>query len=258
MRILGIAGLILALAIVGYLVASYLQGAGSAQQALRAVPGAPATGPVDPTKRGLEQRLGRPPHRVGGRQPHLAAPPAVGGVAEQRVAGLGEVDPDLMRPACLREYLEKSKTIQALKSFPSCDRYSPFSCPSGHPFPPTRVSPNGRVNETFILDELSIDKSEIDFIDGAGFKLFSQLMKSFVIFGNDHDSRSILIQPMDNSRPQDTVDPSEVFTMIKKGVDQCARRISVGGMNDHSRRLVNHDQRRVLIKNIERKRLGLE
>ncbi len=57
MRILGIAGLVLALAIVGYLVVSYLQGAGTAQEALRAAPGAPARGPVDPTKRGLEQRL---------------------------------------------------------------------------------------------------------------------------------------------------------------------------------------------------------
>ena len=57
MRILGIAGLVLALAIMGYLVVSYLQGAGSAQEALRTVPGASPGGPVDPTKRGLEQRL---------------------------------------------------------------------------------------------------------------------------------------------------------------------------------------------------------
>jgi hypothetical protein len=57
MRILGIAGLVLALAVMGYLVSSYLHEAGTAQDALRTVPGAPATGPVDPTKRGLEQRL---------------------------------------------------------------------------------------------------------------------------------------------------------------------------------------------------------
>jgi hypothetical protein len=57
MRILGIAGLVLALAIVGYLVSAYLRDAGTAQDALRSVPGAPAAGPVDSTKRGLEQRL---------------------------------------------------------------------------------------------------------------------------------------------------------------------------------------------------------
>jgi hypothetical protein len=60
MRILGIAGLVLALAIVGYLVVSYLGEAGRAQDALRAVPGSAGGGEgqaVDPTKRGLEQRL---------------------------------------------------------------------------------------------------------------------------------------------------------------------------------------------------------
>lgn len=61
MRILGIAGLVLALAIVGYLVVSYLHEGTQIQETLQAVPGAPAASqpgqPVDVTKRGLEQRL---------------------------------------------------------------------------------------------------------------------------------------------------------------------------------------------------------
>ncbi len=39
MRILGIAGLVLALAIVGYLVVTYLEGTRDSQKALRALPG---------------------------------------------------------------------------------------------------------------------------------------------------------------------------------------------------------------------------
>lgn len=61
MRILGIAGMVLALAIMGYLVVSYLQQGSTTQELLRGVPPAPgASQPgqaVDPTKRGLEQRL---------------------------------------------------------------------------------------------------------------------------------------------------------------------------------------------------------
>jgi len=61
MRILGIAGLVLALAIVGYLVVSYLQEGTKIQETLQTVPGAPGANrpgvPVDVTKRGLEQRL---------------------------------------------------------------------------------------------------------------------------------------------------------------------------------------------------------
>jgi len=57
MKVLGLAGLLLALAILGYLIVGYLGEAGKAQHALQAVPGATPGGPVDVTKSGLEQRL---------------------------------------------------------------------------------------------------------------------------------------------------------------------------------------------------------
>jgi hypothetical protein len=62
MKILGIAGLVLALAIAGYLVVSYLQEGTKIQETLQTAPGASGAGgrptqPVDVTKRGLEQRL---------------------------------------------------------------------------------------------------------------------------------------------------------------------------------------------------------
>jgi uncharacterized protein YoxC len=61
MRVLGVAGLVLALAIVGYLVVSYLQEGTKIQKTLQSVPGTPAATqsgqPVDLTRRGIEQRL---------------------------------------------------------------------------------------------------------------------------------------------------------------------------------------------------------
>lgn len=61
MRILGIAGLVLALAVLGYLVASYLKEGTKIQETLQTAPGSPGPGqpgqPVDLTKRGLDQRL---------------------------------------------------------------------------------------------------------------------------------------------------------------------------------------------------------
>lgn len=57
MRVLGLAGLVLALAIIGYLIVGYLGEAGKAQDALQTIPGANPGGPADVTKRGLEQRL---------------------------------------------------------------------------------------------------------------------------------------------------------------------------------------------------------
>ncbi len=57
MRILGLAGLVLALAIVGYLVVGYLGEMGKTQDALQTMPGSQPGQPADVTKRGLEQRL---------------------------------------------------------------------------------------------------------------------------------------------------------------------------------------------------------
>jgi 3-methyladenine DNA glycosylase Mpg len=63
---------------------------------------------------------------------------------------------------------------------------------------------------------------------------------------------------MHNARPQDAINTGEVFTMVKKGIDQCAGRISISRMNDHTWRLVNYNERWVLIKNGKRKGLCLE
>ena len=61
MRILGIAGLLLAVAMAGYLIVTYVGEVGRAQDALRTGPGGPTGAergqPADLTKRGLEQRL---------------------------------------------------------------------------------------------------------------------------------------------------------------------------------------------------------
>ena len=57
MRILGLAGVVLVLAIVGYLIVGYLGEAGKAQDALQALPGSVPGRPADVSRRGLEQRL---------------------------------------------------------------------------------------------------------------------------------------------------------------------------------------------------------
>jgi hypothetical protein len=57
MKVLGLAGLVLALAIVGYLILGYLGEIGTAQDALQTLPGGRAGQPTDVTKGGLERRL---------------------------------------------------------------------------------------------------------------------------------------------------------------------------------------------------------
>jgi type VI protein secretion system component VasK len=56
-RVLGLAGVVLALAILGYLILEYLNEAGTAQEALRSLPPTGSAPPADVSRRGLEQRL---------------------------------------------------------------------------------------------------------------------------------------------------------------------------------------------------------
>lgn len=57
MKILGLAGLVLALAVLGYLISGYLGEIGKAQDALQTLPGSQPGQPADVTKGGLERRL---------------------------------------------------------------------------------------------------------------------------------------------------------------------------------------------------------
>ena len=78
---------------------------------------------VDREAPGVERlpahRLGRPPDRVVRLEPRLAPPPAVGGVGEERVARLGEVDADLVGPAGLQRHLEQRRPVAEAPPAPS-------------------------------------------------------------------------------------------------------------------------------------------
>src|SRR4030042_2184092 len=103
-----------------------------------------------------------------------------------------------------------------------------------------------------------MDNSQIDLINSSVFKLFYQMLESFVIFRGDHHPGGILIQSVHDARSQDTVNPGEVLTMMKKGIDQCARRVSISGVNNHHRSLIHHNDGRVLIEDGERKGFWVE
>lgn len=172
------------------------------------------------------------------------------------MARRGEMDPDLVGPTCLGEDLEEGETIKPFDHLPSGDGHPSLFGASGHSFSFTRMSSNRRIDQAFILAELTIGDGQIDLFHCAVFELLGQLMIGLIIFGNDHHARRILIQTMDDPRPQGSINPAKVFTMMEKCVDQRAGRVSSGWMNDHSWRLIDDNDRRVLIEDVEGKRLG--
>ena len=84
------------------------------------------------------------------------------------------------------------------------------------------MSSDGRVDQTFLFAELTIGDGQICLLYGPILKLFGQFMVSLVIFSNDHYSRCILIQTVNDTRSDDTIDPSKILTIIEERIDQGA------------------------------------
>ncbi len=89
------------------------------------------------------------------------------------------------------------------------------------------------------------------------------IIEVFLIFCDEHHARSILIQAVNNTWPQYTIDSGKIFAVIDQGVDQGARRVSKSRMNDHPRGLVHDNDRWILMEDgkgegfwFERKGLG--
>jgi hypothetical protein len=108
---------------------------------------------------------------------------------------------------------------------------------------------DGSINAPLVFCETSVGNSQIDLSHRTILELFDQMMVGPILLGNDQDARGILIQAMHNPWPQDSVDSPKVLTIIEKGIDQCARRVPVSRMDDHSRRFIDDDDRGVFVKN---------
>jgi hypothetical protein len=83
-------------------------------------------------------------------------------------------------------------------------------------------------------------------------------MKSSHVFGYYHHAGSILIQPMNNSRPAYPANSLDARTVMQQRIHDSPTRASRGRMDHHAGRFVNHNAILVLVENIQGQRLGFE
>jgi hypothetical protein len=55
-----------------------------------------------------------------------------------------------------------------------------------------------------------------------------------IIFGDDETTRRVLIETVDDARAETSTDTREIPTVVEKGIDNGAVRITRGGVNHHS------------------------
>ena len=75
-------------------------------------------------------------------------------------------------------------------------------------------------------------------------------------FRHHQQAGGLLVETVDDPGAQDAADPREVPAVVEKGVDQRPARMAGGRMDDHPRRLVDDQQRCVLVENLQGDRLG--
>jgi hypothetical protein len=111
------------------------------------------------------------------------------------------------------------------------------------------MAPYGAINDPFVLYHPPPHKGSIFFSDSPIFKLQGKVTKRFFMLGHNHDTRGVLVQPVDNSGASLSSDALQVRTVMEKGVDQGASRITSGRMNHHARGFIDDNKILILMKN---------
>ena len=95
------------------------------------------------------------------------------------------------------------------------------------------------------------------FLDFAVVELPGQLGVRAVVLRHHHQAGRAAVEPVHDARPQLAADPAQIRDLMEQGVDERALRVPRGGMHDHAGRLVDDDDVRILINDVELDRFGL-
>ena len=107
------------------------------------------------------------------------------------------------------------------------------------------------VDRSFVLINDPIDQSEIFFLDQLFLKLTGELPMNFYGLCDDDQARRLLVQPVDKARTDESAIRNRSVQMKHQRIEQCAILVAVSWMDQHSSRLVHHDQVFVLEYNFE-------
>ncbi|MEK0444711.1 MAG: hypothetical protein RLZZ399_32 [Verrucomicrobiota bacterium] len=119
------------------------------------------------------------------------------------------------------------------------------------------MTANGGINGSAALTEDSEGKGQVDFADLAPGELLGEGAVSRVRFCDDQTPAGLFIQAMDDARSFIPAFLGQILAVVQEGVHDRSGPISDCGVHHHSRRLVDHQQLCILVKNLERQILSL-
>ena len=170
---------------------------------------------------------------------------AIDRIADQRVAEMGEMNPDLMGAARGEAAfdLRRMAVERALHPITGHRRFASFLPDDRHLFTVGAAAANVASDLACGRGRHTPDEGGVRAIDAACGKIARQCMVRLLCLGDDHQAAGVLVEPMHDAGSADPADAGQArAAMGQQRVDERAVGISGGRMDNHARRLVDDDQ----------------
>ena len=188
----------------------------------------------------------------------LVLPVPVGRVAHHREPQELEVHPDLVRAAGVQDRLDQRRPAQSLQHMVAGPRLTSSVVIHRHALAMGGMPSNGGADFAPVARQLAAEDRLVDLLHPAGGELGGKRQVRFVVLRHDQAAAGFLVQPMDDARAGDTADAAQpARAVVKQGVDERVFFVTSRRMHYQPRRLVQHQQRLVLIQDVEQHRFRL-
>ena len=118
--------------------------------------------------------------------------------------------------------------------------------------------PMGSANRAAVGRHLAVNQREIVLAYRAVLELGGKMFKGSGVLGHHQGAGGVLVEPVDDPRPELGADAAEVRAVIEQAVDERPGVMARGRMHDQPRRLVDHQDVGVFVQDVERNGFGLK
>ena len=187
----------------------------------------------------------------------VALDAAVEGIPGNGVADGLHVHPDLMGAAGFQAEGHKGVRLLVAALHGEMGDGIPAPFHGGHAHPVPGMAADGHVDGAGIGLHPTLDQGAVLAGDAVGSQLAGQALVGQVVLGHHEQPRGVLVDAVDDARPQDAVDAGQIPGVVQQGVDQGPGAGPRRRVDHHAHGLVDHQHIPVLIDDVQGNGLGL-
>ena len=184
---------------------------------------------------------------------------AVGGIAEEGVAGVLHVDADLVGAPGLEAELGEGDVVEPFQHFVMGDGiFAVVAIGEGiHYFAEAQVAANVGLYGAFVFLEVAPNEGDVAAIDGVFFELGGQLCHGGFGLCDDHKAACVFIYTVNEAYAGEAIDHYVLLLQVPTdAIDEGAAVVAAAGVDDHAEGLIDDHEVIVLIDDVEGHLLG--